>query len=144
MAGEVDSSVVRGKAAIHALLPAAAFLLGEEIAPYLLAFTGIAMAVSVLAGPKFSLFGRLFRLVIQPAFKIPPGRREDAAPHRFAEALGAVVLLAAAAAYAAGQVVAGAVLALMVAALAALNAIAAICIGCQMYLLFKRTSGKAA
>ena len=66
------------------------------------------------------------------------------APHRFAEALGAICLLAAAALYFAGAELAAQVLTLMVVALALLNAAAGICVGCQMYLLLKRFSGKGA
>jgi hypothetical protein len=142
---QVDSKVPRAKAAFHAVIPAIAFVAGDPVAPYLLAFTGAAMAISVVAGPRYSLFGRLFKDVIVPAAKIAPGHPEDAAPHRFSETLGAVMLLAAAVLYPLGapwwlpQA-----FTLIVVALAALNAAAGICIGCQMYLLIKRTQGRAA
>ena len=140
--GQVDSVVPRAKAVFHTILPALAFLLGLPIAPYLLAFTGLAMALSVLGGPRYSLFGRLFNQVIRPAAKIGKGNPEPVAPHRFAEALGAIVLIAAAIFYFIGAVGVGQVLTLMVVALALLNAAAGICIGCQMYLLIKRTQGR--
>ncbi|HEX2179076.1 MAG TPA: DUF4395 domain-containing protein [Actinomycetota bacterium] len=134
---QVDSVVPRAKAFFHFLLPAIAFVLGSPPAEYLLLATGVVMAASVLGGPRFSVFGQLFKAV-RPALKIGPGRQEAVAPHKFAEALGAICLLAASALYFAGAVLAGQVLTLMVAALALLNAAAGICIGCQMYLLFKR------
>lgn len=137
---QVDSKVPRAKAYIHALLPALAFLAGMPAAPYILAFTGAAMAASVWGGPRFSLFGRLFQSVIRPALNIKPGRAEDPRPHRFAEALGAIFLLAAAIFYVTGPAVVGQILALMVVALALLNAVGGICLGCQMYLLFRRGS----
>jgi hypothetical protein len=140
---QVDSVVPRAKAVFHAVLPAVAFVVGVPIAPYLLAFTGLAMAISVLAGPRYSLFGRIFNQVIRPAARIGKGRPEQAAPHRFAEAVGAVCLLAAAALYWVGAHGAGQALALLVVALALLNAAAGICIGCQMYLLIKRAQGRA-
>jgi hypothetical protein len=140
---QVDSVVPRAKAWFHAILPAIAFVVGVPIAPYLLAFTGLVMAVSVLAGPRYSLFGRLFNQVIRPAARIGKGRPEPVAPHRFAEALGAICLIAAAIFYFAGAHGAGQVLTLMVVALALLNAAAGICIGCQMYLLIKRAQGRA-
>lgn len=140
---QVDSAVPRAKAFFHFLLPATAFVLGSPVAPYLLAVTGLVMALSVLAGPKYSLFGQLFKAV-RPALKIPPGRKEAVAPHKFAEALGAICLLAASALYFAGATLAGQVLTLMVAVLALLNAAAGICIGCQMYLLFKRFGRRGA
>lgn len=134
---QVDSVVPRAKAFLHFLLPAIAFVLGSPPAEYLLLATGVVMAASVLGGPRFSLFGQLFKAV-RPALGIGPGRREAVAPHRFAEGLGAICLLAASAFYFAGATLVGQVLTLMVAALALLNAAAGICIGCQMYLLFKR------
>lgn len=135
--GEVDSVVPRAKAVFHFVLPGLAFLLGRPIAPWLLTFTGAAMALSVLGGPRYSLFGYLFRAV-RPTLGIKPGRTEDVAPHRFAEALGAICLLAAAVLYLVGATVAAQVLTLLVVVLALLNAATGLCVGCQMYLLFKR------
>ena len=140
---QVDSAVPRAKAALHFLLPAIAFLVGPPAAQYILLATGLIMAASVLGGPKFSLFGRLFKAV-RPVLKIGPGKLEAVAPHRFAEGVGAVFLLAAAAMYFAGAILAGQVLALIVVALALLNAAAGICVGCQMYLLLKRFTGGGA
>jgi hypothetical protein len=139
----VDSKVPRGKAAFHAILPALAFLVGGTAGPVVAGATGALMAVSVLGGPRYSVFGLLFRNVVRPVLKVGPGKPEEAAPHRFAEAVGAVMLLAAGAAGLAGAP--GPVwktLSLVVAALAALNWLAGICVGCQMYLLFKRLGAR--
>lgn len=142
---QVDSKVPRGKAAFHSLIPAIAFLV-DSVAPpagkVLVALTGAAMAVSTLGGPQLSLFGRLFNRVVRPLLKIKPGRPEAAAPHRFAEALGAAVLLAATAAFLLGADAAGWALALLVAALAAINWLGGICVGCQMYLLARRLGAR--
>ncbi|CAN5811282.1 hypothetical protein BH23ACT12_BH23ACT12_13340 [soil metagenome] len=140
---QVDSAVPRAKAALHALLPAIAFLAGPPAAQYLLLITGLIMAASVLGGPRFSLFGRLFKAV-RPTLGIGPGKKEAVAPHRFAEGLGAACLLGAAALYFAGVTLPAQILTLTVVALALLNAAAGICVGCQMYLLLKRFSGKGA
>lgn len=140
---QVDSAVPRAKAAFHFLLPAIAFLVGPPAAQYILLVTGLIMAASVLGGPKLSLFGQLFKAV-RPTLGIGPGKKEAVAPHRFAEAMGAVCLLAAAALYFAGANLAAQVLTLIVLALALLNAAAGICVGCQVYLLLKRFSGKGA
>lgn len=142
---QVDSKVPRAKAAFHALLPASAFLL-DAVSPLaaigLVAFTGLAMAASVLGGPRASLFGRLYVHVLRPAFKLSPGEPEAAAPHRFAEVVGVLFLIGSTAALLAGADLAGWVLALIVSALAALNWLAGICVGCQMYLLLKRMGGR--
>jgi hypothetical protein len=139
----VDSNLPRGKAAFHAIFPALAFLIGGETGVFIVAATGLAMAASVLLGPRFSLFGRLFQKVIRPALRIGEGKKDDAAPHRFAEALGAVFLIAASLALALGASLVGSFLTLAVAALAALNWLAGICVGCQMYLLFQRFKTRA-
>lgn len=138
----VDSAVPRAKAMLHSLIPAVAFLAGWPAAPYILGLTGIVMGASVLGGPRFSLFGRLFKAV-RPALGIKPGKPEMVAPHRFAEALGSVCLLIASALYFLGAHGAAQILTLMIVALAFLNFAAGICIGCQMYTLIMRSSKSA-
>ena len=106
---------------------------------------GLLMAASVVGGPRYSVFGALFRTVVRPLLKVGPGKPEEVAPHRFAEAIGAVLLIVAGAAgLAAAPDVIWKSISLLVAALAALNWIAGICVGCQMYLLIKRATAKAA
>ncbi|MGH2721209.1 MAG: DUF4395 domain-containing protein [Actinomycetota bacterium] len=139
----VDSKVPRGKAAFHTLLPALGFLVDKPAGPVIVAVTGALMALSVLGGPRYSVIGKLFQKVVRPALRIGPGSPEVAAPHRFAEALGAIFLLAAGAAGLAGaNPVIWKGLTLMVAGLAALNWLAGICVGCQMYLLIKRLGAR--
>jgi hypothetical protein len=139
MAGPVtvDSTVPRAKAVFHAVIPAVAYLLGYPAAAYILAVTGLVMAASVLGGPQYSLFGRIFK-AIRPGLGIGPGKKDSAAPHRFAEALGAICLLLAAVFYFLGQHGLAEALTLMVVALAVLNAAAGICVGCHMYTLLRR------
>jgi hypothetical protein len=139
----VDSKVPRGKAAFHAILPAAAFLIDLAAPPsgkVLVGATAVAMSLSVLGGPRWSIFGRLFTKVIRPAFGLQPGVPEAAAPHRFAETLGAVFLLAATVAFLLNGATVGWVLSLLVSALAAVNWLAGICVGCQMYVLLRRVA----
>ena len=143
MSGQVDSRVPRAKAVFHAVLPAIAFLAGPPLATYILAGTALIMTASVLGGPRFSLFGTITRRWVLPALKIGPGSPEAAAPHRFAEAVGALFLLASAISLGVGANTLGNSLALVVVALAILNAAAGICVGCQMYLLLKRVQGRA-
>ncbi len=139
----IDSISPRGKAAFHTLLPAAAFLIGGTPGGVILALTALAMTVSVLFGPKVSIFGRLFNQVIRPRLSIGDGSKEQAAPHRFAEAVGAVFLLAASGALVIGSPGVGWTLALIVSALAALNWLGGICVGCEMYLLIQKLRARA-
>ena len=143
---QVDSQVPRGKAAFHTVLPVAAFLIDKPFPPagkVIIALTALAMAVSVVGGPRRSLFGRLFQQVIRPAMHLRRGTIEAAAPHRFAEAVGAVFLVGATGAFLLGLSVVGWALSLIVAALAALNWLAGLCVGCQMYVLLRRLSARA-
>jgi len=143
---QVDSMVPRGKAAFHTVLLVAAFLVDRPFPPagkVIVALTGLAMAVSVAGGPRWSLFGRLFQQVVRPAMNIGPGTLEAAEPHRFAELVGAVFLLAATGAFLLGVPVLGWALSLLVAALAALNWLAGFCVGCQMYVILRRLGARA-
>lgn len=136
----------RGKAAFHTLLPAGAFLVDKPFPPagkVIIALTGLIMAISVVGGPRWSLFGRLFHQVIRPVLRIGPGTREAAAPHRFAETIGAIFLLVATVAFLLGVSPLGWGLSLVVAGLAALNWLAGICVGCQVYPLVRRIGARA-
>jgi hypothetical protein len=85
----------------------------------------------------------LFQQVVRPAMHIGPGTLEAAAPHRFAELVGAVFLLGATLAFVLGVPVLGWALSLLVAALAALNWLAGFCVGCQMYVMLRRLGARA-
>ena len=138
---QVDSAVVRGKAAFHCLLPAAGFLLDTVASPagkVLVAFTALAMTVSVLGGPQVSLFGLAYTRVLRPVFGLKPGHREAAPPHRFAETVGAVFLSVATLCFLLGVAPVGWALVVVVVALAAINWLAGICVGCMMYPLVAR------
>jgi hypothetical protein len=138
---QVDSKIPRGKAAFHTLLPAAAFLIGGTPGLAIVGLTGAAMAISVIGGPKVSLIGQAFKF-IRRTFNLKPGQQEEAAPHIFAEMIGAIFLLASAAALFWWNATVGWALTLIVVALAALNWLAGICVGCQMYLLIARLRGR--
>jgi hypothetical protein len=135
----VDAKVPRAKAAFHTLIPGLAFVLGVW---QLAAFVGIVMAISVVFGPAYSLFGRFYKGLIAPALKASEGSLEAAAPHRFAEAIGAIFLLAASAILASSTsgtaAVVGWSLTLIVVALAALNWLAGYCVGCKVYVFLAR------
>jgi uncharacterized protein DUF4395 len=137
----VDSKVPRAKAAFHTLLPALAFVIQGIPGAVIVTLTGAAMALSVVAGPRFSVIGIAARAILK-RLNSGPGRNEFSIPHTFAEAIGAVFLLASGAFLFAGLGVVGWTLTLIVVGLAALNWLAGICVGCQMYLLIARIRGR--
>lgn len=144
-ARQVDSKLPRIKAAFHTFLPAAGFLVGgvaETAGVAIVGVTGLLMALSVTAGPNASVIGKA-AVAVRKALSLKPGSPEDAAPHRFAEAVGAVFLVTSAALLGLSSFsVLGWGLSLAVVALAALNWLAGICVGCQMYLVLARLRGR--
>jgi hypothetical protein len=105
---------------------------------WLLAAQALVFAVGAIFGLRYSPYGVLYRRLIRPRLG-PPGELEPEAPPRFAQAIGLVFALAGVAGYATGLTVLG--IAATAAALAAafLNAAFGFCLGCEMYLLIRRS-----
>jgi Domain of unknown function (DUF4395) len=132
----IDSRAPRVNQAVIGSLALLAFLLDVSWLPAVLAAQ---LAVGLTFGRQYCLPCLFYFEVIQPRFG--EGRLEDARPPRFANLLGVVVLGAATAAYLVGARPVGAVLGLLVAALALLSAVTGFCTGCQMYRLYARVRG---
>lgn len=128
-----------------------AFIMGVNILAFALGFVlqlpwawllsplvGVVMLVGVI-NPELGLFRQLYLRVLKPCGIVKPRVvQEDAAPHQFAQVVGAVFLLAAGAAFVAGVAAVGWVLAWIVVALAFLNFAFDFCVGCQMYFQLDR------
>jgi hypothetical protein len=127
---QVDHSALRTNQAFIIGLLALAFLLSQ---PWLVAFVCAVMAVGT-AFPQAALFQRIYRDVLRPAGLVRPDvRTEEPAPHRFAQGMGAAVLLLAVVALFAGVPTLGWGLAFVVIALAAVNLFFGFCAGCFVY-----------
>lgn len=100
---------------------------------------GVQLAVAVRFGRRWCLPCRLYFDVIQP--RIGEGPLEDSRAPRFANVIGAGVLLASAAAWIAGWPTLGAALALLVAGLATLAVTTGLCVGCELYRIVARLRG---
>jgi hypothetical protein len=130
-----DRTALRVNQALIVALLALAFVLDE---PWLVAFVCAVMALGT-AVPRAALFQRLYRDVLRPAGLLRPDvHDEGAAPHRFAQGMGAAVLLLAALALFAGAAALGWGLAFVVIALAAVNLIFGFCAGCFVYFQLER------
>jgi Domain of unknown function (DUF4395) len=105
----------------------------------LLALVAMQLAVGLLFGRRWCLACVAYFELIQP--RIGEGPLEDARPPRFANMVGVAVLTAASAAYLGGLPLPGAVLGMLVAALALLSAGTGFCTGCEMYRLGARMRG---
>lgn len=100
------------------------------------------LAVVLLANVAWPARGPLrltYRYVILPLRIVHPNLVVDeAAPHRFAQGVGGVLLVAAAAALYAGVALGGWVLAALVAVLAAVNVFWNFCAGCFLFYRLRR------
>ena len=134
----LDRTALRVNQAMIIVLLAIGFVLDQ---PWLVVFVCAVMAIGT-AFPRAALFQRLYRDLLRPAGLLRPDPHdEDAAPHRFAQGLGAAFLLAASAALFSGAVALGWGLAFLVIALAAINLIFGFCAGCFVYFQLQRLRG---
>ena len=132
---QVDRTALRVNQACIIGFLALAFLLDQ---PWLVAFVCAVMAIGT-AFPQAALFQRIYRDVLRPAGLLKPDLHdEDAAPHRFAQGMGAAVLLIATIALFAGATVLGWWLSFVVIALAAVNLFFGFCAGCFVYFQLQR------
>ncbi len=106
---------------------------------WLLALVALQLAVGLTFGRRFCLPCLAYFELIQPRFG--EGPLEDSRPPRFANQVGVAVLGSATVAYLAGLPTVGAVLGLLVAALALLSAATGFCTGCEMYKVSARLRG---
>jgi hypothetical protein len=126
----IDSRAPRFNQATIGLLAALAIATGWW---WLLTLLGLQLLVGLTLGRRFCLPCLAYFELVQPRFG--EGALEDARPPRFANLVGAVFLIAATVAFAAGLTTLGAVLGGIVAALALLAASTGFCTGCEAYKL---------
>ena len=133
----IDERAPRTNQAVIGVLAFVALFTGGW---WLLALLALQLAVGLTFGRRFCLPCLAYFELIQPRFG--EGRLEDARPPRFANMVGLVVLTAATLAYLAGLETVGAVLGLLVAALALLAATTGFCAGCTAYKIGYRLTGR--
>jgi len=133
--GQVDRTALRVNQACIIGFLVLAFLLNQL---WLVAFVCAVMAIGT-AFPQAALFQRIYRDVLRPAGLLKPDvHAEDAAPHRFAQGMGAAVLLIATIVLLAGAQALGWGLVFVVIALAAVNLFFGFCAGCFVYFQLQR------
>lgn len=134
-AGLFDRTAVRVNQAAIVTLLVLGFLLDL---PWLASLVGAVMAIGTI-WPGAALFQRLYRDLLRPAGLLKPDlHQEEAAPHRFAQGVGAAFLIIATIAFVVGAAVVGWGLALVVALLASINLVFGFCAGCFMYFQLQR------
>ncbi|MEV6896102.1 DUF4395 domain-containing protein [Amycolatopsis sp. NPDC051372] len=105
----------------------------------LLALQTVIFAIGAFVGLKPAPYSVLYRALVAPRLG-PPTEREDAAPLRFAQAVGFVFALVGTIGFIAGVAPLGIVATAFALFAAFLNGAFNFCLGCEMYLLLKRFS----
>jgi hypothetical protein len=95
-------------------------------------------AVSALS-PRYAPYGWLYRVALAPRLG-RPRELEPAVPVRFAQLVWLIFTLASAAGYLSGVAVVGLVFAAFALIAAFLNAAFGLCLGCEVYLAFRRAT----
>jgi hypothetical protein len=126
----IDSRAPRTNQAVIGVLALVAVATGWW---WLLALLAAQLAIGLTFGRRFCLACVAYFELIQPRFG--EGPLEDSRPPRAANVVGLLVLTAASLVSALGWTTAGAVLGLLVAALALVAAVTGFCTGCEAYKL---------
>ncbi len=99
----------------------------------------VVFGIGAFAGLRYAPYGRIYRALVQP--RLPkPTELEHTAPPQFAQACGFVLMAVASIGYLSGATVLGTVATAMALAAAFLNSAFNYCLGCEMYLLMKRST----
>lgn len=134
----VDRNTLKTNQVFVLALTIGAFVLGAGYGRWVLLFAGTVMALGTVH-PAFALFKQVHTRVLRPLDVLGADvQAEDPAPHQFAQALGAVFLLAAFAALVTGFTAIGWVLTWIVATLAFINLTVRFCAGCFLYYQLER------
>lgn len=140
---QLDVRGPRFGATVTTVVLAIAFLTaGTAVSTALLVVQAAAFALGALLGPHAQPYGLFFAKVIRPRLA-PATKFEDAAPPRFAQAVGLGFAVAALAGIFLNSVALTQIAVGFALAAAFLNAAFSFCLGCEMYLLIRRFTSAA-
>ena len=140
----LDPRGPRLAAALTTVVLAVVLLVGRSPAGLaLLAAQTLVFAVGALVGPAATPYAWAFRRFVRPRLA-PPSALEDPRPPRFAQAVGLSFSAVALVAMLAGATLIGLVAVGAALAAAFLNAAFGLCLGCELYLLLRRSRVPAA
>ena len=135
---QIDPRGPRFTAGVTVLVVAAVLLTAPAPAGIvLLAIQTVLFAIGAGLGVQHTPTAYLFKKVVRPRLSAPE-HLEDAAPPRFAQAVGLGFALVAVAGYLTGATLLGQIAAGFALAAAVLNAVFGFCLGCELYLLLVR------
>jgi len=135
---EIDPRGPRFGGTITTIVLAIALItVGSPLSDSLVAWQTLVFGLGAIVGLHAQPYGILYRKVIGPRLS-PPQVLEDAAPPRFAQAVGLIFMLVALVSIIAGATLIAAIAIGFALAAAFLNAAFDFCLGCEMYLLGAR------
>jgi hypothetical protein len=138
MPTHIDPRGARVAAALTSVVLALVLLTAPgPVATALLAAQAAVFAVGAVAGVQRTPYAWLFRTLVRPRLG-PPRELEDAAPPRFAQAVGLGFAALGLLALLAGLTTLGLVAVGFALVAALLNAALGLCLGCEVYLLARR------
>jgi hypothetical protein len=135
----LDPRGLRFAAAVTTVVLAVVLLTGWA---WLLVVQGVVFALGAIVGPQASPYGWAFRVLVRPRLA-PPAELEAAGPPRFAQAVGLVFAVVGVIGFVGGLEWLGIAATAMALAAAFLNAAFGFCLGCEMYLLGRRITGRS-
>ena len=122
--------------ALVTMLVFAAVLITSNV--WLLTAQALVFAAGAIFGVAYSPYGFIYKWLIRPRLG-PPAELEDAAPPRFAQAVGLVISIIGIIGFAVGIGPLGLTAAALGLVAAVLNGVFGICLGCELYLIIRRT-----
>jgi hypothetical protein len=132
---QIDPRGPRFGALVTLVMFAAVLVTGSV---WVLVAQAVVFAAGTFLGVARSPYGLLYKWLVRPRLG-PPAELEDAAPPRFAQAVGLVISLIGVAGYGTGVVPLGMAAASLGLVAAVLNGVFGVCLGCEVYLLIRRT-----
>ncbi|GAA4740132.1 DUF4395 domain-containing protein [Nocardioides endophyticus] len=139
-AAGIDPRGPQFAAGITALVLIGVLLLAPgPAATVLLAAQAAVFAIGAIRGVQHTPYSWLFRTSVRPRLGAP-GELEDAAPPRFAQAVGLGFAVVGLIGFVTGLDLLGEIAVGFALLAALLNAIFGFCLGCEVYLLFKRAT----
>jgi hypothetical protein len=133
---EIDPRGPRFGALITMVVFAAVLVTGNV---WVLAVQALFFAIGAFLGLTKTPYGLLYRWLVRPRLG-PPKELEAEAPPRFAQAVGLVISTIGIIGYGIGLTPLGIVAAALGLAAAVLNGVFGLCLGCEMYLMIRRTT----
>lgn len=135
----VDPRALRFAAAITSLVLAVAIIAPSPWRETLLGLQAVVFALGAFGSLHRAPYGLLFARLVRPRLA-PPTETEDARAPRFAQLVGLGFTATALVLLLAGLTVGGLVVAGLALVAALLNASIGLCLGCEVYLLYRRAT----